>query len=548
MARYIFLFLILLMAYATWPDPLFFVESEESIDRFVEEMDRKQLLGQVFFLGYVGTTPSKSILEWIEERNLGGINIFTRNADTLKQLAESIKIMQELALGSNYQIPLLIATDQEGGWVRHIMQCSENPGNMALGSASIPEDAFWTGYYIGMELRALGINMNFAPAVDVYYEETTPGIGPRSFSSDPILAGLLAVAYFQGMEAAGVISTAKHYPGHGGAEEDSHGFLPVVNLSFEELWNKDLVPYRFLIKEGLLAIMCGHLAFPQIVDVTEPSTINSFFANDVLRDMMEFEGILITDDMEMYGVAGNNMDIGETCKRALEAGNDMIMISHTIFLQEKCWDSLYRFVQEDDDFYQRVKEAVKRILKVKLKLVENNFPLIPDSNIVSEIIPDSEAEEFFFNSSCRAVTVIRNNDIPYEPEPGEKILLVSQVNRFLQEGKLKYPEADTCYFSFAPMEWSSQADRDLVRNMASMYDTIIFCLLNWNSFEVLNELKNFKGRVIVLSGLTPVYLNWLPWIDSAIAFYGVNRDSIKAAFAVLAGDFEYEGSIPIEIK
>jgi beta-N-acetylhexosaminidase len=142
-------------------------------------------------LGWVGAEPSPLIMDWIRNRNIGGVKIFGWNTgDTLK-LAETVGELQKNALTTQFGIPLLVATDQEGGLVRHVKGAtSETPGNMAIGASGRPIDAYWSGYYIGRELSLLGINMNFAPTVDLYTNRDSTLIGPRSFSADPVQAGI----------------------------------------------------------------------------------------------------------------------------------------------------------------------------------------------------------------------------------------------------------------------------------------------------------------------------------------------------------------------
>jgi len=531
-----------------WALPSFGDEGDEDtvIEAVIEAMSPEELLGQVFFLGYQGKRPSAHIRRWIAERHVGGIKIFTRNVAGLRQLAADIREMQSLALAGRFGIPLLVATDQEGGWVRHIRSGNAvSPGNMALGAAGIPGDAFTTGYHLGLELRQLGINMNFAPTVDVYSDPSAIVIGPRAFSSDPRLTGLLGLAYFRGMQKAGVVCTAKHYPGHGDTDKDSHGYLPEVNVTFDMLWERDLLPYRFLIKEGIPVIMSGHLAFPEILGDKTPATLSTYFLNDVLRRRMGFDGMVITDDLEMYGVHQNRSDVPSVSLEALVAGNDMILLSHTPALQDMTWNRMVWLMQRDERLRARVEEAVRRVLKVKMRYLRDGFPLLPDPAAVSRNIPSKEAEDFFFNSACRAVTEVRGRDMPYSPKPGERVLLVGQVRGFFQEGLIRIPNADTYEFPYLPLEWSRRTDRQRVPRLAREYDTVIFCLTNRNSLEVLQGLKDFGGKLYVISALTPVYLAQVPWVDSALAVYGMESDSFKAGFGALLGDFEPEGTLPL---
>ncbi len=518
----------------------------EIAESLINSMTLPEILGQIFFLGYLGKTPSDEIKMWIKERDAGGIKIFTRNVKDLKTLAESIAEMQKLAVSNRYGIPLLIATDQEGGWVRHIKQeTSVTPGNLALGAEGNPNDAYKTGYYIGLELKKLGINMNFAPTADVYTNPKASVIGPRAFSSDPVKTGLLASAYFKGMEKAGIICTAKHYPGHGDADKDSHGFLPIISSDFKTLWERDLVPYRFLIREGLPAIMSGHLAFPKITGKDMPSSLSPLFQREILREKLGFKGIIVTDDMEMGGITRTGLTTAEGCKIALEAGNDMVLISHSPRVQEETWNYLLKAAHNDKNFFRIVKEAAKRVIITKLKYLRN-FPLIPDPKGIAKRIRPEGADDFFFNAACRSVTVIRAKQIPFRPRKDQKILLVGQFHEFLQEGKRRLPGADTYFYHFSPFYHAHKATIKKIQSLAKNYDTIIFCLANFNSMDVLKSLEGMKEKIIVISALTPVYLDYLPWVQTAIAVYGMGENSFMAGFGALMGDFTPEGLLPIK--
>ena len=282
--------------------PLFWENQppEKLADQILSALSEEELLGQVFLVGYSSEVPTPELLAWLNGRNLGGVKIFGWNADDLPTLADSVSRMQKAAYGTRHGLPLFVATDQEGGWVRHVKgSTSITPGNLALGASGLPYDSYMTGFYIGQELKILGINMNFAPTVDVYVNPEAHVIGPRAFSSDPVLTGVLAAAYYRGMEKAGIVCAAKHFPGHGSAEGDSHGTLPLLPTGYDELWKRDLLPYRMLIAEGLPAILSGHIGFPNITKDRKPASLSPFFAHDVIRKNLGFQGLLITDDLYM---------------------------------------------------------------------------------------------------------------------------------------------------------------------------------------------------------------------------------------------------------
>jgi beta-N-acetylhexosaminidase len=375
-------------------------------------------------------------------------------------------------------------------------------------------------------------------------------IGPRAFSADPVQTGNLAIAYFNGMRKAGVICTAKHFPGHGDAQGDSHGMLPRIRISFETLWERELLPYRMLIAEGLPAILSGHLSFPDITKADVPASLSRFFDTEVLREKMQFKGLLITDDLYMNGAHAGGMPLATVCLTALKAGNDMIMLSKTPVLNDAIWKAVYGEYLADVGFRTRIKESVRRILLTKLRYLkgENAVPLFPEREKVLAL-PSAEAKNFFFEQACRSITLVKGKEhIPFSPVPGEKVLLAGQHKAFFTSGKERYPQADTFYFSYNPFFNAIPSEKEEFRKLATRYDTIVFCMSNPNSLEVLNAAKGTKARVIVLSVLTPVYLRNAQWVNVAIAAYGWSVESFKAGFAVLKGDFPAEGELPVNLS
>jgi len=533
--------------------------NEEVVELLLQEMRDEELLGQVFMLGYRGTEPDAEMMAWIGRSSLGGVKIFSRNVDTLEALQRSILEMQRRSLESRFQIPLLIATDQEGGWVRHIKaETSTTPGNLALGASGLPLDAFMTGYYIGRELSALGINMNFAPTIDIYSNPDAAVIGPRAFSSDPGVTTLLALAYFKGMASSGVVATAKHFPGHGQAATDSHGTLPVVQTTLKDLWDRELLPYRILIQEGLPAVMSGHLAYPRILGDLTPASRSRYFATELLRQRLGFEGVLVTDDLEMNGAISGGLDSVEAGRLCLEAGSDLILISHTRRVQEKAWDALLTAMAEDPAFRQRVREAARRVLILKLRTFKEASVLPPAAETIGpeKILPGlptpadlpiEGAAGFFRQSALRSVTLIDRGILPYTPAPEERILLIGQFSTFLTAGQERYPRADSLYFPYAPFYFSLPEQRARIGAAADKYDTLIFCLANYNSLEILQSLKDLGKQIIVVSALTPVYLREADWVESSLAVYGTDYNSFAAGFAVLRGDYSPEGDLPIDL-
>ena len=528
-------------------------ESDEKIiSSITGSMSSRELTGQILMFGYWGEEPSEEILNWISEKNIGGIKIFGWNAENLYKLQKSINIMQNTSAQSDFAIPLFIATDQEGGWVRHVKgSTSITPGNMALGASSYIKDSYDTGKYIGEQLACLGINMNFAPTVDILINHEAHVIGPRAFSDDPLITAVRATSFMNGMRDSGIISTAKHFPGHGRASEDSHGKLPLIDVTLEELKKTELLPYDFLIKENIPAVMSGHIAFPKITGEKIPASLSSFFLKKLLREEMGFKGLIITDDMRMSGSYYISEDIADNCLEAVRGGNDIIEVSHGIDAYDRIYNSILNEIENNKDFREQVKESVRRILRIKLQYFKDGttykFKEMTADDI-ARLVPSPEAEDFFMQNAFRSISNAGNEKTIPAINKNEKILLAGQFKLFFEEGKKRYPEADTYYFPYTPFFKASQNDLDNLPETAADYDRVIFCLANPGSMELLDKLSTLNENIIVLSTLSPVYIDQLNWVKYGIAVYGTGRESFTAGFSAISGDFNPEGKLPFKTK
>jgi beta-N-acetylhexosaminidase len=517
---------------------------QELAAALVDAMSDEEALAQTFMLGWVGAEPSPLILDWIRDRHIGGIKIFGWNTGDTRRLAETVGALQQASLGGKFKVPLLVATDQEGGWIRHVKGAtSETPGNMAIGASGYPRDAYLSGYYIGRELALLGINMNFAPTVDVYTNRASTVIGPRSFGDDPVRAGLLGTAFMKGQQAAGLIATAKHYPGHGDTDMDSHGVLPRIDASFETLWERELVPYRMLSKEKIPAIMTGHLAFPNTEAKSTPASLSSWFLQDILRDRIGFQGLIITDDLMMNGATTWAGSLSQAAKLALLSGNDIIMLSKTPNLGDPVWTSLLSSMGQESAFRERVRDAARRIMAIKLEYLrgENAAPYVPDLRKVEAGLPDPEGSRFFLDLAARSVTLLsaRQDLFPLTREKAGNVLLAGQYLDFFSAGRAAYPGAKAYWHDPEPERIAELMD------MARRADTIIFCLSDSEGLGALRALRGLGKRIIVFSVLSPVYLDQVPWIDGALAVYSYAPESFIAGFSFMLGRIAAQGQLPL---
>ncbi|MBQ3670089.1 MAG: glycoside hydrolase family 3 protein [Treponema sp.] len=522
---------------------------EELGDFLISKMSDDELLAQIFMFGWEGVEPSGHIKKWVSERGLGSVKVFGRNAKNTEEVAKSVTALQRLAQSHRFHIPLYVATDQEGGWIRHIKgNTSDTPGNMAIGASGYPIDAYWSAYYISREISALGINMNFAPTVDVYSNRQSTVIGPRSFSDNPEYVGELGSAFAAGSLAAGVIPTAKHFPGHGDTSLDSHGKLPEINIDMKTLEERELVPFKYLITENIPAIMSGHLSFPLILKNGEPASLSKTFLTELLRQKLGFEGLIITDDMMMNGATLFAGSMSRAFTLAIEAGNDIILSSYDTPLDEPLWEKNIELMKTDASFKEKVRMAARRVVVSKLAYFkgENAAPLYPDSASLKNRIPDPEGEKFFLNQACRSITTHKKGSMPFT-QKNERILLCGQTQfpEFFEEGEKRFSRCNRFQFDYNAgpnfIEWTE----DNLPALAANYDVIIFCVSDPSSARMARCLKSLNKKVIIFSVLTPVYVLDYDWADTILLGYSYSPYSFKALYGALCGDFAPKGKLPL---
>ena len=527
-----------------WDD----LPNEQLAQAIVDQMTDTELYSQILMFGWAGEEPEQLLYQWVE-RGLGSVKVFGWNTNDIHLVAKSISSLQKSSQANRFKIPLFVATDQEGGSIRHVKgDTMITPGNMAIGAAGYPVDAWYSAYYISREIRALGINMNFAPTVDLFTNHDSSIIGTRSFGDDPQKAGILGAAFAAGSEAAGVIPTVKHFPGHGDTELDSHGKLPVIDIDFETFKNRELVPYMYLIKENTPAIMSGHLSFPQIDSSGAPASLSKYFLTDLLRNQMGYQGLIITDDMEMVGATVYAGTISNAFKMAIEAGNDIILSSRTAQLNEALWYRNLNLMSDEPAFRARIKDAAYRVIKAKLDYYKSGneiAPLYPNPDSIDDLIPDREGEKYFVEQACRSITVQKKGSMPLDTTTSGRILLLGSLNCFFQDALLRYPNAGQVYFNYETGPNETQWVIDQLPDISANYGTIIICVSSENHVKIANYFKDKGKKVIILSTMSPELTKQLSWCDTILLGYSWRCEySLKAMLAALNGEYVPNGVKP----
>ncbi len=331
----------------------------------ISNLTQKQKIAQLLMLGFSGTTLSPNIKRLIADYGLGGVILFARNISHPKQAADLCQELQDAALYGRAGIPLFIGIDQEGGRVVRIKDgLTPLPPLAVLGKTGSEESAYSFACVLGRELRILGINMDFAPVLDINSNSNNPVIGDRSLGDNSELVSRLGIKLVKGLHDSGIIAVGKHFPGHGDTDTDSHISLPIVRQPLQILEQRELAPFKNAIGCGLNAIMSAHVLYPAL-DQNNPATLSSKILTGLLRDKLGFQGIVISDDLLMGAMDQNKLS--SLAVNALDAGVDILLFGRDDFPVESIINDIEQALTEKRISRKRLDDAVKNILRIKQK-------------------------------------------------------------------------------------------------------------------------------------------------------------------------------------
>ena len=390
------------------------------------------------------TELNEEIREMVSRNHFGGILLFGENISDAEQTLRLISDFQTTNQAGG-GLPQIFFADQEGGSISRISYGTQGIGNMALGATGDPENARTTAAAFGEELSLLGIRADFAPVVDVNNNPMNPVIGIRSFSDNPQVAAEFGKAYIQGLHDAGVISTAKHFPGHGNTDTDSHTGAPVINKTYEELQACELIPFRAAIDAGVDIVMTAHIQYPQVEPETYssistgksvylPATMSKTILQGILREDMGFDGVIVTDALDMSAIT-DHFALEDTIKLTINAGADLLILptvkdTNLFRLTETYVDTAVALAESGEIDEKRIEESVLRILKLKQKygiLDQTDFAVTEEKIAAArEGVGSAAHRETEWQIVGKALTVYKNenNAFPLNVKSGEKTLIL----------------------------------------------------------------------------------------------------------------------------
>ena len=527
-------------------------EEDRWVDSIFNSLTIEQRVGQLMNLR--ANQPNKDfdtkVDEYIEKYNIGGVTFFRTDAEDLLLQANEWQAMAKT--------PLMVAIDGEWGLGMRINDGLSYPYQMTLGAITNDSLIAEMGRQIAEQCLRLGINVNFAPDIDVNNEPNNPVIGFRSFGEDPENVGRKGAAYALALQNNGVIPSMKHFPGHGNTSTDSHHALPIIKNSIEEIEKIELVPFKYLIDNGVKGAMVGHLYFPALEPVVnQSSSLSKNIVTDLLKNKMNYDGIIFTDGLEMKG-AYNGIDPDSVCLQALMAGNDVMLLPINV---EASMQIIIEAAKNNEDVRNRVEESCKKVLRHKYQIGLNEYKAQKPERLHNDLNQNRyyALKQRLYNE---AVTMLENKKeiLPLKKDSNKKIAVVTFGNDSSISVKLKENGIANTAFSI-----SKDASEEEIRRTAKQfksYDYVVLNIRNTSSYpskkygitqamvNFVKELPNSTKLIFNLFG-SPYALDKFSFgrnLSSLLVGYEDNAMVANAIADILVGKMSPKGKLPVSVK
>ena len=510
-------------------------------------MTLEQKIGQLFLVSFEGTSLTPEVQSHFEACNFGNYIYFARNLTDYKSIRRLSDDLQRTAVEIS-GLPAFISIDQEGGMVaRAYSGATHFPSAMSLTAADALPFMETIGTYVGRELRALGININHAPVADVNNNPGNPVIGTRSFSDDPKVVAKMVNAYVKGLQSAGVIANAKHFPGHGDTYIDSHLALPMIEHDLDRLERIELFPFIQAISAGIDSIMTAHIIF-KAIDHRRPATLSSEVLDGMLRRKLGFEGLIVTDSMSMEAI-GKHFTTERGCVMAVAAGADLLCIAAGAEVQARCYNAVLAAVKSGEIPLERIDEAINRI-----QLYKNKYNIqTPEPLEFYE-----EHERLADEMSRKSLTLVKSGLFPLD---GKKFFTISTppFRANIADDTLvklvtlaeKLGKASGNAFAEIPVN-PGETDISKIMEVTADYEVIVFASYNAGQFtsqiKLFNTLKDAGKKILLVTLRSPYDFMLMPDADACLAAYEYTNRSVNHVTDAILGKFTPTGKLPVMLK
>jgi beta-N-acetylhexosaminidase len=531
------------------------------MQQYIENLTLEEQIGQLLVVGFSGTTPSTEIIDLIQHHHVGNIILFARNAQSARQVQDLTNSLQRLARAAGQRYPLIISIDQENGMVQRLgKHVTPFPGNMALGAIHSEKITYEVARATGEELRALGINMNLAPVVDVNNNPANPVIGVRSFGENPHRVSLLANAMIRGYHDAGIITNLKHFPGHGDTSIDSHLALPIIPHDLQHLEEVELVPFKNAIATGADSVMIAHLYLPKLMqEGMLPSSVSAEVITDLLRVNMSFDGLIITDCLDMKAVA-NTIGTEQAAVMAIRAGADQALISHHYDRQMDAIEAIKMALRNGTLTAERVRQSAGHVLQLKANMLSwDNLP--SEAELVT--IHNNEHQKLCDLAYDLSMTLVKNenNLLPIQLEPQQNLLiLITHPQTHTPVAEIDNPDEalvenirqrhqNTTVQTVLPQQTSQEQEKMQQAIIHAALIIVVTVNAHRDSYqaELVRNLIATNKPVIGIATYNPYDLLAFPELATYLVTYEYTQPAFKAAARLLFGEIPAQGHLPVTI-
>jgi len=509
-------------------------------------MTLEQKIGQVMIIGFDGIAVDAELRRMISEYHIGGVILFARNVQSPQQVAALTNEQQKIAIESGSP-GLFIAIDQEGGRVARLTEdkgFTEFPSAMALTATGDPQNAYRVASAMAAEMHTVGINVDFAPDLDVNNNPANPVIGIRSFSSDPIKVAEYGLAFAKGLQENGVLAFGKHFPGHGDTGVDSHIDLPVVPYDRDRLDRIELVPFKAAINADFAGIMSAHVTFPAI-DPTPglAATLSRPVLTGLLRKELGFNGLVVTDSLEMGALAANGYPPQVGAPLALAAGADLLLFNRDHAMHREAFTNLVEAVKAGKISEEQLNDSVERILQTKKRFgLLNPVPVDVDADVSS--IQTTEHVTLSRELAQQAITLVRD---PQKLIPLKATPLMLEIGAVRDLTKSLDLGGDILTIDTQPTPSQITGVMHAAQNGRIVIVPINDLDVNKEQLTLVQELVKAGNPVTALVHRNPFDAALLPDAVTVLVTYGFNPPTRDALADVLTGKIEPSGVLPVTL-
>lgn len=355
----------------------------------LKELSISEKVGQLIIAGMDGTEVDEAAKELIRTYNVGGFIFYSANIKKENEAVQLFNDLRQLNTQQKSGVPLFMSVDEEGGKVSRMPPTFKKiPSAKKVGDTKNEQLATQIGKVIGDQLQSFGLNMDYAPVLDVNSNPKNPVIGDRAYGNEINIVSQMGIAVMKGLQERNIIPVVKHFPGHGDTSVDSHIGLPIVNHNLKRLRELELVPFKQAIAKGADAVMIAHILMPEI-DKDAPASFSSIIIHDLLREELGFTGVVISDDMTM-GAITEHYDMGEAAVKFIQAGGNVVLVGHGMENIQSVVKALTEAVQQGEITPQMLDERVTQVLQLKQKyqLTDHQQVSGPDVKQINERIAE----------------------------------------------------------------------------------------------------------------------------------------------------------------